>query len=291
MQVFIDGDFFPKEEAKISVFDHGFLYGDGIFEGLRVYYGRIFRAQEHLDRLLASAKAISLNLPYSLEEINKLMELCCLKNGIQEGYIRLIVSRGKGKLGLDPKSCPKASLIIIADKIQLYPEEDYQMGLKLITSSYRRHAQDCLSPMIKSLNYLNNILARMEAGRLGYREALMLNKEGKVAECTGDNIFIIKTGKLLTPALTEGILAGITRQAVIEIAHGLNLEVEEKSLLQYELYQAEECFLSGTAAEIMPVIEIDGRSIGQGTAGSQTRKILSAFRELVKKECQRLNSA
>lgn len=281
MKVYLDGDFVDQADAKISVFDHGFLYGDGIFEGIRLYNGNVFKLDEHLERLEFSARAIMLDLPWTREEIAEAVCESCRVNNLTNGYIRLIVSRGVGSLGLSPKSCEKPSMIIIADQIQLYPKEFYTEGLKVITVATRRLNPAALPPMIKSLNYLNNILAKIEAGNLGYVEAFMLNDQGYVAECTGDNVFIVQHGKVFTPPVNAGSLTGITRQAVIEILQELDLELVETNLTRYDLWIAQECFLTGTAAEVVPVVEIDGRKIGPGEPGELTQRVLEAFKARV----------
>ncbi|PKL12155.1 MAG: branched-chain-amino-acid transaminase [Spirochaetae bacterium HGW-Spirochaetae-6] len=283
MQIFINGAFFSEAEAKISVFDHGFLYGDGIFEGIRVYNSRIFKLDEHLDRLYDSAKAIMLDIPLSREELTAAtLETCKKSNIYDKGYIRLVVSRGAGDLGLDIRKCKKASVIIIASTLSLYPTEFYEIGMAIVTVPTRRNLAESVNPAIKSLNYLNNILAKIEAVNAGVEEAVMLNQEGFVAECTGDNIFIIKNGTLLTPPVYMGVLDGITRQTAMQLARGLNIPVEEKAMTRYDLYTADECFLTGSAAEIIPVNEIDKRVIGDGKAGALTRKLIERFREFVK---------
>jgi branched-chain amino acid aminotransferase len=288
MEVYIDGKFYPKADAKISVFDHGFLYGDGIFEGIRLYAGNVFRLDEHLERLEWSAKAICLELPWTRQEISEIVCESCRRNGLTDGYIRLVVSRGTGDLGLSPKNCPKPSIICIADKIALYPEALYTQGMKIITAPTRRISPAALPPMIKSLNYLNNILAKIEAQQHGYHECLMLNEQGYVAECTGDNVFLIHKGKLLTPAAHSGALVGITRQVALEIATELGLPVLETNLTRYDVWNADECFLTGTAAEVIPVIEVDGRKIGTGKPGTHTGRILQVFRRKASAEGTRL---
>jgi branched-chain amino acid aminotransferase len=282
MEVYIDGKFYPKADAKISVFDHGFLYGDGIFEGIRLYAGNVFRLDEHLERLEWSAKAICLELPWTRQEISEIVCESCRRNGLTDGYIRLVVSRGTGDLGLSPKNCPKPSIICIADKIALYPEALYTQGMKIITAPTRRISPAALPPMIKSLNYLNNILAKIEAQQHGYHECLMLNEQGYVAECTGDNVFLIHKGKLLTPAAHSGALVGITRQVAMEIATELGLPVLETNLTRYDVWNADECFLTGTAAEVIPVVEIDGRRIGAGVPGPVTKRLTADFHALVR---------
>ncbi|MEO0795050.1 MAG: branched-chain-amino-acid transaminase [Verrucomicrobiota bacterium] len=281
MKVYLNGEFVDQADAKVSVFDHGFLYGDGIFEGIRLYDGNVFKLDEHLERLEFSAQAIMLDLPWTRAEIAEAVCESCRVNNLNNGYIRLIVSRGVGSLGLSPKSCANPQLIIIADQIQLYPPEFYTDGLKVITVATRRLNPAALPPMIKSLNYLNNILAKIEAGNLGYVEAFMLNDQGYVAECTGDNVFIVQHGKVFTPPVSAGSLTGITRQAVMEIVQELDLELVETNLTRYDLWIASECFLTGTAAEVVPVVEIDGRGIGSREPGEITKKVLDAFRARV----------
>ena len=277
-KIYIDGVFYPEAEAKISVFDHGLLYGDGIFEGIRFYNGRVFRLEEHIDRLYDSARAIALTIPISKAEIIEATLESCRQNGLRDGYIRLVVTRGVGDLGLNPKNCPRASVIIIAASIKLYPEELYRNGLTVVTCATRRMAPGALSPAVKSLNYLNNIMAKIEAGNAG--EGLMLNEQGYVAECTGDNVFIFKKGELHTPPTSAGALEGITRNAVIELARELGMTVKEMNLTRYDLFTADEFFLTGTAAEIIPVVELDGRAIGQGVPGPLTAKLIGCYREL-----------
>ncbi len=284
MEVYIDGKFYPKAEAKISVFDHGFLYGDGIFEGIRLYKGCVFRLDEHLERLEMSAKALCLNMPWSRKEISDIVCESCRRNKLTDGYIRLVVSRGFGDLGLSPKNCPKPSIICIADSIKLYPEELYTTGMKIITAPTRRVSPAALPPMIKSLNYLNNILAKMEAQQHGFHECLMLNEQGYVSECTGDNVFLIHKGKLITPASHAGALVGITRQVAIEVAQALKIPVVETNITRYDVWNADECFLTGTAAEVIPVIEVDARTIGTGKPGPLTAKILAEFRKKASQE-------
>jgi branched-chain amino acid aminotransferase len=282
MKIFIDGKFYSERDAKISVFDHGLLYGDGIFEGIRAYNGRVFKLKEHIDRLFYSAKAILLEIPMSPGKISEAVLETCRKNKLRDGYIRLVVTRGVGSLGLNPKSCKKPSVIIIADKIQLYPPEFYQRGLDIITVPTTRNLHSALNPAIKSLNYLNNILAKIEANNGGCEEAVMLNAEGFVAECTGDNLFIVKNGELFTPPLSAGALYGITRQTVIELAQETGLKVSEPNLTRYDLFNADECFLTGTGAEIVPVVKIDGRIIGSGKPGKITRKLVEDYHALTK---------
>jgi len=281
-KVYIDGDLVPKREAKISVYDHGLLYGDGVFEGIRVYGGRPFRLAEHLERLYRSAQAIWLKIPMETRCLAAAVRRTVKANRIRDGYVRLVVTRGCGTLGLDPNKCPRPSVIIIADTITLYPEEYYRNGLALVTVNTPRINPAALSPQIKSLNYLNNIMAKIDGLNAGCVEAVMLNSQGYVAECTGDNIFIVRSGRLRTPPESAGILVGITRQVVMEIASRLRIRVEEVDMTKYDLYTAEECFLCGTAAEIVPVAKIDGRAIGGGRPGKITLKLLAHFRRLTK---------
>jgi branched-chain amino acid aminotransferase len=280
MLIYLNDRLVPREEAKISVFDHGILYGDGIFEGIRVYDGNIFRLAEHLERLYESAKTISLDVPMTPEQLESAIVETVVGNHKRDAYIRLVVSRGVGDLGIDPDSCLTPTLFIIVDSIQLYPPEFYENGISLITASTRRIPMECLDPRIKSLNYLNNILAKIEAKKAGKPEAVMLNLRGRVAECTADNIFMIKNGTLLTPRLTEGALPGVTRAAVLELAEKAKLETLESALGLHDLYNAEECFLTGTGAEIVAVIEIDGRQINDGRPGARTQKLAELFRDL-----------
>lgn len=282
MKVFIDGQFYDEANAKISVFDHGLLYGDGIFEGIRAYNGRVFKLKEHIDRLYYSAKAILLTIPMTHAEISKAVVDTCRENGIRDGYVRLVVTRGVGTLGLNPNKCKKASIIVIAGSIQLYPEEMYQQGMAIVTVPTVRNLHSAVNPAIKSLNYLNNILAKIEANNAGVEEAIMLNSEGYVAECTGDNIFILKDGKMFTPPLSAGALYGITRGTVIDLAKQHGIEVTEPNLTRYDIFNADECFLTGTAAEIIPVTKVDGRIIGDGKPGETTRKLIAAYRSLTK---------
>jgi branched-chain amino acid aminotransferase len=282
MKIFIDGKYLNERAAKISVFDHGLLYGDGIFEGIRAYNGRVFKLKEHIDRLFYSAKAILLEIPMSHTELVKATVETCRKNKLRDGYIRLVVTRGVGTLGLNPRSCKKPSVIIIAGKIQVYPPALYARGMDIVTVPTTRNLHSALNPAIKSLNYLNNILAKIEANNAGVEEAVMLNAEGFVAECTADNLFIIKNGELFTPPLSAGALYGITRQTVIELAQADDLKVSEPYLTRYDLFNADECFLTGTGAEIVPVVKIDGRIIGSGKPGALTRKLVEDYRALTK---------
>ncbi len=277
--IYLDGSYVQENEAKVSVFDHGLLYGDGVFEGIRAYNGRIFRCEDHIDRLFAAAKAIMLEIPLTKAEMTEVLLETCRRNDLKDGYIRLVVTRGKGDLGLNPNKCPKATVFCIAGSITMYPEEMYTKGMPIITSAQRRNKATIVDPQIKSLNYLNNILAKMEANRAGVPEALMLNHDGIVAECTGDNIFVVKDGVIYTPPIHVGILDGITRRSVIEIAEKLGYKVVEKEFTLFNVYNADECFLTGTAAEAIPVSEVDGRVIGTGNAGEVTKAILVGFKE------------
>jgi branched-chain amino acid aminotransferase len=279
LQIYIDGKFVPREEAKISVFDHGFLYGDGIFEGIRAYNGRVWKLTEHLDRLYESAKGIWLEIPATWREMEQIVLESCARNDLRDAYIRLVVSRGVGDLGLDPRKCPRPSIICIADKITLYPPEVYQTGMKVITVSTRKSAPHTLSPQIKSLNYLPSIMAKITAAQTGHPEVVMLNPEGYVAEGTGDNIFIVKKGKVLTPPTWIGILPGITRAAVLEMCQEMGIPCEEQVFTQHDLYNADECFVTGTAAEICPIVEADARRIGTGQPGPITQRLIARFRE------------
>lgn len=284
MKIYLDGVFCSKDEAKISVFDHGLLYGDGVFEGIRFYNGRVFRLDEHLSRLRDSGRAINLELPLTLDELREAVLETIRRNNLTDGYVRLVVTRGVGNLGLAPWTCGRPSVIIIADNIQLYPEEYYTKGLDIVTCSTRRVSPAALDPSIKSLNYLNNILARIEAHRAGAAEGLLLNEQGYVAECTGDNIFIVRNGALLTPPLYAGALRGITRGVAISLARARGMAVSETMLTRYDLFTADECFLTGTAAEIVPVVRLDGRPIGSGAPGPVTRSLIEDFHALTRSE-------
>ena len=282
MKIYIDGKYRSERDAKVSVFDHGLLYGDGVFEGIRAYHGRVFKLKEHTDRLFCSAKAILLEIPMSHAALVKATVETCRANKLRDGYIRLVVTRGVGTLGLNPRTCKKPSVIIIADKIQLYPPEYYERGLDIVTVPTTRNLHSALNPAIKSLNYLNNILAKIEANNAGVEEAVMLNAEGFVAECTGDNLFIVKNRALFTPPLSAGALYGITRQTVIELAEEAGLKVSEPNLTRYDLFNADECFLTGTGAELIPVVKIDGRFIGTGNPGPITRRLEEDYHALTK---------
>ncbi len=282
--IFMDGELVPEEKAVISVFDHGFLYGDGVFEGIRAYNGRVFKLVEHVDRLYESAHSIMLPIPYSRAEMIEAVVKTINANGLKDAYIRLVVSRGVGDLGLDPRKCKASRVVIIADKIVLYPDELYEKGLSVITVATRRNVADALDPKIKSLNYLNNILVKIEANRAGVMEALMLTGNGYVSEGSGDNVFIYRKGVLLTPPPYLGILEGITRATIMELAREEGIEVREQPFTRHDVYVADECFLTGTAAEVIPVIEVDGRAIGSGTPGPVTRRLIQLFRELTRTE-------
>ncbi len=285
MKVFINGKLLDRREAKISVFDHGFLYGDGVFEGIRVYNCLVFKLKEHIDRLFESAHTLMLDIPYSKTQIQRAIIDTLRANRLRDAYIRVVVTRGEGDLGLDPRKCKgKESLIIITDKIALYPKEYYQKGLEIITVPTIRNLPEALNPQIKSLNYLNNILAKIEAINAGFPEAIMLDSLGYVAECTGDNIFIVRKNNLYTPPQCMGTLRGITRDSVLEIAKRLKIPTHEHVITRHELYISDECFLTGTAAEIVPVVKIDGRVIGRGRPGPVTKRLMQEFKRLTKKE-------
>ena len=279
--VYVDGKFVPSSEAKITVFDHGLLYGDGVFEGIRAYNRRIFKLERHVERMYQSAKAIDLTIPHPAEAFAELIRETCRRNNVVDGYIRPIVTRGPGDLGLDPRKCRRGpSVVIITQEITLYPKEKYEAGLKVVTSSYRRVPPQSLSPSIKSLNYLNNIMARIEANQYGADEALMLDIHGYVSEATADNFFIVQNHTLMTP-VTSTNLPGVTRETVIEIADAMGIRTLERPFSLYDVWASNECFITGTAAEIGPVVEVDGRKIGDGTPGKVTRQLMKAFRELV----------
>ena len=284
MQIYIDGGFYPESEAKVSVFDHGLLYGDGVFEGIRFYNNKVFHLEEHMERLYKSAAAIALDIPLDQAALTEALLETIRRNELTDGYVRLVITRGKGDLGLSPWNCPKPSIIIIAAKIALYPAESYEKGLKVVTCSTRRIAHGALSPMVKSLNYLNNIMAKIEASHAGAGEGLMLNEQGLVAECTGDNIFLVSGGRITTPPISSGALAGVTRAVAIGIASELGIEVSEPQTTRYDIYTAEECFLTGTAAEIIPAVELDSRAIGNGRPGPVTQRLIARYRELTQTE-------
>ena len=282
MKVFVNGKFYSEQNAKISVFDHGLLYGDGVFEGIRAYHGRVFKLKEHINRLFYSAKAILLDIPMTHQQLMDATVEACRRNGITDGYIRLVVTRGAGTLGLNPNRCSNPQVIIIADNIQLYPPSLYKKGMEIVTVATTRNHHNAVNPAIKSLNYLNNILAKIEANTAGYEEAIMLNAEGYVAECTGDNVFIIKGNQMYTPALSSGALHGITRQTAIDLVGEMGIPTTEPNLTRYDLYNADECFLTGTGAEIVPVVKIDERVIGNGKPGPVTKKLVKSYKELTK---------
>jgi branched-chain amino acid aminotransferase len=285
MKIYINGKFYDKQDAKISVFDHGLLYGDGVFEGIRSYNRLVFKLKEHVDRLFESAKSIMLTVPLSKEELIKAIVTTLRENKLSDAYIRLVVTRGEGDLGLDPRKCHgRSAVIIIADKIVLYPEKFYKEGLRIITVPTVRNLPEALNPQIKSLNYLNNILAKIEATNAGCDEAIMLDSLGYVAECTGDNIFIVKNKHLYTPPQCMGTLRGITRDTVIEICHKSKIPVHEHVITRHEVYISDECFLTGTAAELIPVVTVDGRIIGTGKPGKLTLSMMKKFKETTKKE-------
>jgi len=282
LKIYISGKLYDKEDAKISVYDHGLLYGDGVFEGMRIYGGKVFRLPEHLERLWNSAKAIWLEIPMTPEALAQAVNETVQVNGIEDGYVRLVVTRGAGTLGLDPNKCSDPQVIIIADTITLYPREYYEKGLHIVTVSTIRNHPAALSPRIKSLNYLNNILAKIEGLQAGCVEALMLNQKGEVSECTGDNIFLVRKGELLTPSVEAGILEGITRSVVLELAREMKIPVRETPLTKHDVYIADECFLTGSAAEIVPVTKVDSRKIGDGLPGPITRRLLDRFHEVTR---------
>jgi branched-chain amino acid aminotransferase len=284
MKIYLNGSLVDRAEAKVSVFDHGLLYGDGVFEGIRIYDGCVFKLDEHLERLEYSAKAIMLKLPLSRKELSDAVCETCRANNLKNGYIRLVVTRGEGSLGLSIHSCKQPNLIIIADTIQLYPPEFYEKGLKIITVPTRRINAAALPPTVKSLNYLNNILAKTEAQHLGYHEAIMLNDQGYIAECTGDNIFALHKGVLLTPPANAGALKGITRDAVLEIAAELEIPVREVNMTRYDVWTCDELFLTGTAAEVVPIVEVDARTIGDGNPGELTLRFLEVFKRIVREQ-------
>ena len=282
LQIFVDGEFFDQADAKVSVFDHGLLYGDGVFEGIRFYNGRVFRMEEHMERLWESARSICLDIPLSRQEMNEALLETIRQNDLRDGYVRLIVTRGVGNLGLNPAQCKRPSIIIIATTIALYPEELYERGLTVVTVPTRCMGSATLNPAIKSLNYLNNVLARIEANLANADEALMLNDAGNIAECTADNVFVVKRGQIMTPPITAGALRGITRSVVFDIAAELGIKISEPELTRHDLYIADEAFLTGTAAEVIPMIKVDGRTIGNGTPGKITNRTIARFRELTR---------
>ena len=280
-KVYINGAFFEKENAVVNVYDHGLLYGDGVFEGMRSYHGKVFRLAQHIDRLWLSAKAISLSIPGTKAEMAKAVMDTLALNGLQDAYIRLVITRGAGPLGLSPLKCANPQVIIITDSITMYPQKCYDEGLEIVTASTIRMNPAALSPRIKSLNYLNNIMAKLEGLNAGCDEAMMLNHKGEVCECTGDNIFLVRAGEILTPPNDAGILEGITRGAVIDLAKANGVPLHEIALTRHDVYIADECFLTGSAAEVIPVVKIDGREIGDGKPGAVTKKMIALFREMI----------
>ena len=281
-KIYLDGKLRDKADATVSVYDHGLLYGDGVFEGIRAYNGKIFEPKAHIDRLYNSAKAIRLEIPMTREEFHVALEQTVAANGMPDCYIRAIVTRGVGNLGIDPRKCSHPSVIIIVDKIQVYPQETYAKGISIITASVTRTSPNALSPRVKSLNYLNNVLARIEANDAGVHEALMLNDRGNVAECSADNIFIVQAGQVQTPLTTDGILEGVTRRIIFELCSRAGIPCIERTLQRHDLYIADECFLTGTGAEVMPVTSVDSRTIGTGEPGPITQRLTEAFHKHVR---------
>ena len=288
MKIYLDGKFVDSADAKVSVFDHGLLYGDGVFEGIRLYGGHIFRLEEHLERLEYSAKAIMLELPLTRKELSWATCETCRQNNLSDAYIRLVVTRGVGDLGLSPWLCPKPTVFIIASKISLYPQEHYDNGLAIVTVPTRRIGPAALPATIKSLNYLNNILGKIEAKQFGALEAIMLNDQGYVAECTADNVFIVHKGAIITPSTSQGALKGITRDSVVDIARELGVPLRESNMTRYDIWCADECFLTGSGAEVIPVVKLDGRVIGAGIPGPITQRVLTTFRQRVLVEGTRI---
>lgn len=284
LKIYLDGKWVEREQALVSVFDHGLLYGDGVFEGIRSYDGLVFKLDEHIDRLYQSAHTLMLQIPMTKDQMRETVVQTLKTNSLKDAYIRLVVTRGTGDLGLDPRKCPKATVFVIADKIKLYPADYYEKGLKLITVATVRNHPEALNPQLKTLNYLNNILAKIEANNAGYDEAILLNSQGFVTECTGENIFYVRGRVLSTPPPYVGILKGITRDTVMGIARRLDYSVLEEPFTRHELYTAEEVFLTGTAAEIVPVARIDNRTIGEGRPGPVTRRLMDEFHKLTSKE-------
>jgi len=288
MHIYIDGQWHTRETACVSVFDHGFLYGDGVFEGIRVYNRRVFRLDAHLSRLAASARALALPLPVSLAELADLVREAVRRNRLDDAYIRLIVTRGVGDLGIDPRTCARPTLVIIVTTIQVYPADLYASGVRLITSATRQVSHEAVDPRVKSLNYLKNILAKIDAHQAGAHEAILLNAGGFIAECTADNLFVVQAGVLRTPTPLDGALEGITRGTVLDLARDLEVCAESTRLTRYDVYTADECFVTGTGAEVMPVVAVDGRPIGTGEPGPLTRRLSTAFRDLARSEGQPL---
>ncbi|PWI58322.1 branched-chain-amino-acid transaminase [Sulfoacidibacillus thermotolerans] len=287
-KIYLNGQLVPKSQAVVSVFDHGFLYGDGIFEGIRIYDGVIFRLDEHLVRLYESAKSILLTIPLTFDEMADAIVETVRANHLQSGYIRVVVSRGEGDLGLDPRSCPRANVVVIADTVRLFPQELYDHGLRIVTVPTQRNSPAALNPQIKSLNYLNSVLVKMEAANSGVLEALTVNAQGYVCEGSGDNVFIVKRRKVYTPPIYLGALDGITRRAIMDVCEKLELPLSETPFTRHDVYVADECFLTGTAAEVIPVIEVDGREIGNGKPGPITQQLLKEFRKIVREQGRRV---
>lgn len=286
--IYLNGEFVQKSEAKVSVYDHGYLYGDGVFEGIRVYSGNVFRLKQHLVRLYESAKSILLEIPNTLEEMIEIVAETIRCNNLSDGYIRLVVSRGEGLLGLDPTSCRRANVVVIAEQLSLFPRSKYETGIPVVTVATRRNRPDVLSPQVKSLNYLNNILVKIEAHLAGVEEAIMLNVQGYVAEGSGDNVFIVKGNKLITPPSSAGALEGITRNAILELGKELGYDVREELFTRHDMYVADEVFLTGTAAEVISVTTVDGRQIGNGKPGPCTNSLLTEFRRLVVQDGEKI---
>lgn len=281
---YVNGAFVPKDEAKISVYDHGYLYGDGVFEGIRVYNGRVFRLDAHLDRLFESAKYLMLEIPMNKHDLAAAILETVRRSGLRDAYVRPVISRGVGDLGLDPRKCKVPTVVIIVDTIQLYPKEAYERGLRAVTATTRKIRPDALSPQAKTLNYLGNILARLEANRAGVDEAIMLSGDGYVCECSADNIFLVRGAEVWTPPAFLGILKGVTRETVMDLARAQGLPMLERIFTLHDVYTADECFLSGTGAEVGPVVEVDGRRIASGTPGPVTQRLIAAFRDLAGRE-------
>ena len=284
MQIYLDGEWHGRETAKVSVFDHGLLYGDGVFEGIRVYARRIFRLEAHLDRLYASARALGLDIPLPPDAMANVVRQAVRRNQADDAYIRLVVTRGVGDLGIDPRSCPRPSVIVIVTDIRVYPPEQYAHGVKVVTSPTRQVSHESVDPRIKSLNYVKNVLAKLDALHAGADEAIMLNAQGFIAECTADNLFVVRAGRLLTPAPQDGALEGITRDAVLHLAAAHGIAAAEARLTRFDAYTADECFVTGTGAEVMPVVAVDGRRIGTGTPSPVTQRLTDAFHVLVRTE-------
>ncbi|MBF0253863.1 MAG: branched-chain-amino-acid transaminase [Candidatus Omnitrophica bacterium] len=284
MKILLNGKLVPKDKAVVSVFDHGLLYGDGVFEGIRAYNGLVFKLDDHIERLYESAHTLMLKIPLSQKAMTAAVVRTLQANRLKNAYIRVVVTRGVGDLGLDPRKCPRASYFVITDNIQLYPRSLYEKGLEIITVATTRNVPEAVNPQIKSLNYLNNILAKIEAVTSGYEEALMLSSQGFVAECTGENVFIIKNNRLLTPPAHLGLLKGITRQCVMELGVARGMEVREEVLTRHDIFNADEVFLTGTAAEIVPIVKVDNRTIGAGRPGPVTAGLLEAFHDLTRRE-------